>query len=111
MDNVKAFEPYLATPLAEIGPRKIESITEFDEHVQRHEQTEHVLAARIIDERFDGNQSAAWRQCFICLPNELHLLFQVPVVKNHSHGDEIGLGQRIVEKVTGGRFNAFTETG
>src|ERR1019366_5239300 len=44
MNNIKAFEANFRAPLAEIRPGIVKRIAEFDEHVQRHEQAEDVLA-------------------------------------------------------------------
>ena len=46
-------------PASEVRARIVERIPEFDEHVQRHEQTEDVLAAGIVNEGFDGDERAS----------------------------------------------------
>jgi hypothetical protein len=35
--------------------------------------------------------------------HKVHLLFQVPVVKNHAHREEIRLVQWVLKEITGGR--------
>jgi hypothetical protein len=50
MNSLKAPEANFPTPLPKIRPRIVERIAEFDEHVQRHEQTEDVLAASIVNQ-------------------------------------------------------------
>ena len=55
MHYLEALEANLRAPAAEVRPRIIECIAEFDEHVQRHEQTENVLAARVVNQGFDGD--------------------------------------------------------
>src|ERR1041384_1368784 len=62
VNDFKAFEADFAAPLAEVRARIIEGVAEFDEHVQRHEQTLHILAPRVINQRFNGHQCAAGRQ-------------------------------------------------
>jgi len=49
MNNVKTSEAKFPTPLAEISPGIVERIAEFDKHVQRHEQTEDLLAAGVVN--------------------------------------------------------------
>src|SRR5438045_1490747 len=111
MNNVKASEANFPTPLPEIRPRIVERIAEFDEHVQRHEQTEDVLSAGIVNQGFDGNQRAARRQGIVGRADKVHLLFQVPVVKDHAHRYELRLGQRILKKIARGCTDAVTEPG
>ena len=45
-----------------VGSAIVKRIAEFYEHVQGHEQTEDVLAARIVDEGLDGDERAAGRE-------------------------------------------------
>src|SRR5689334_22667007 len=47
VDDFKALETGFAAPLPKIRAGIIERIAELDEHVQRHEQSLHVLAARV----------------------------------------------------------------
>src|SRR5206468_1859580 len=49
------------------------------------------------------------RQGVVGGANQLHLLLQIPVVENHSHRDEVGLGQWVLEEVTGGGANTFSQ--
>ena len=56
VDDFKAFEAGFATPLAEVRAGIVERFAELDEHVQRHEQPEDILAAGIVDERFDDHE-------------------------------------------------------
>ena len=62
MNDIEPCEADLATPPAEVRSGIIERIAEFDEHVELHQQPLHVFAAGVIDQRFDGDQRAAWRQ-------------------------------------------------
>ena len=43
--------------------------------------------------------------------DEVHLLLEVPVVKDHAHRDHVGVGQRIGEKVNRLGRDAVTEPG
>jgi hypothetical protein len=61
MHHVEALEANLGAPAAEVRPRIVERIAEFDEHVQRHEQAKDVLTAGIINEGFNGDERAAGR--------------------------------------------------
>jgi hypothetical protein len=56
VNHLEASEANLRAPAAEVGPGIIERVAEFDEHVQRHEQTEDVLAAGIVNQGFDGDK-------------------------------------------------------
>ena len=62
MNDFETFEADFAAPFFKIGGRIIERIAEFDQHVERHQQTKDILAARIIDQGFDGNERAAGRK-------------------------------------------------
>jgi hypothetical protein len=54
---------------------------------------------------FDSDQRAARRQRSVGRADQVHLLFQLPVVKNHAHRYDVRLGQRIVKKIaTGGAY-------
>src|ERR1700688_4807991 len=85
MDHLKALKAYFAAPPAEIRPGIVEGIAEFDEHVQRHEQSEKIFAAGVVNQGLNSDQGAARRQGVVSCADQVHLLFQVPVVENHSH--------------------------
>ena len=110
MNDIKAFEANCSAPLAEIRPGIVERIAEFDEHVQRHEQTEDVLAAGIVNAGVDCDQRTARREEIVSRADKVHLLFQVPSVKNHTQRDEIRLGQRHQRRVHAPRGTAATGT-
>ena len=59
--SLRNVEASFATPFLEICGRVMERFTEFDEHVERHEQAEDIFAARVVDERFDDNECAIRR--------------------------------------------------
>jgi len=99
VNDFETFEADFAAPSFKIGGRIIERIAEFDQHVERHQQTKDILAARIIDKRFDGNERAAGRKRVVDRAYELHLFLKIPVVQDHSHRDQVGLGQWIFEEV------------
>src|SRR5215472_1526109 len=111
MNHLEALEADLGAPEAEVGARIIEGVAEFDEHVERHQQTKNVLAAGIVNKRLEGDESAARRQRVISSANQLHLFFQVPVVKDHAHGDDVGLGQGVLEEIAGGGSDTVAEAG
>src|SRR5713101_9133015 len=71
VEDFKAFETGFPTPLAKIRARIIESVAKFDEHVQRHEQAEHVLAPRVVNQRLNGDQRATGRQRFVGAADEV----------------------------------------
>jgi len=60
--NLEALEADVTAPSAEVRARIIKRIAEFDEHVEGHQESLHILAAGIINQRFDGDECAAWRQ-------------------------------------------------
>src|SRR5215510_12573900 len=90
VNHLEALEADLRAPTAEVGPRIIERIAEFDEHVQGHQKAKDVLAACIVNEGFDGNKSAAGRKSVVSQADEMHFLFKIPVVEDHAHGDDVG---------------------
>ena len=111
MDDLEAFEADFAAPFAEIRAGVIEGVAELDEHVQRHQQALDVLAPGVVDERFDGHERAAGRQRVVGGADEVHLLLQIPVVQNHAHRDDVGLGQRVFEKIAGRGADAVAQAG
>ena len=111
MNDFEAFEADLAAPFAEVRTGVIKGVAEFDEHVERHQQALDVLAAGVVDERFDGHERAAGRQGVVGRADEVHLLLQIPVVQNHAHRDDVGLGQRVFEEITGRRADAVLQAG
>jgi hypothetical protein len=76
VDHFEALEADFATPFLEIRGGIIKRVTEFDQHVQRHEQPENVFATRVIDQRFDGYERATWREGVVRGADELHLFSQ-----------------------------------
>ena len=49
MQHLEALEANRGAPAAEVGARVVEGIAEFNQHVQRHQQAEDVLAAGVVD--------------------------------------------------------------
>ena len=45
------------------------------------------------------SRDLAFEARVVCRADELHLFFQVPVVQNHPHCDDVGFGQRIFEEI------------
>ena len=111
VNNFEAFEADFAAPFAEIGTGIIKGIAEFDEHVERHQQALDVLAAGVVNQRFDGHQRTAGRQSVVGRADEVHLLLQIPVVQNHAHRDDVGLRQRVFEEITGRGADAILQSG
>lgn len=89
MDDFTAFETDLLTPPTKIRAGIVESVSKFNEHVQRHEQPKDIFTTGIIDQRFNGHKRAARRQRLIGRANEVHLLLQVPIMQDHAHGDDL----------------------
>jgi hypothetical protein len=92
VNGLEAFEADFPAPLAKIRSRIVEGIAEFDKHVQRHEQPKQILAAGIVNQGLDGDQGASRWQGVVGGADQLQLLLQIPIVKNHAHCDEIGFG-------------------
>ena len=111
VDDFEAFEADFAAPFAEVGAGVIERVAEFDQHVERHQQAVDILAPRVVDQGLDGDQRAARRQSVIGRADQVHLLLQIPVVQNHAHRDDVGLGQRVFEEIAGGSADAIAQSG
>jgi len=88
------------TPSAVVGATEIAGVSELDEHVERHHQTEDVLATVVVDDVLDRDQRASGWQGLVGPANELELPVQVLVMQDHAHRDDFGLRQRIGEEVT-----------
>ena len=109
MDDFEMFEADLATPLPEVRTGIIKGVAEFDKHIERHQQPLDVLAAGVVNQRFDGYQRAAGRQSLVRGADEVHLFLQIPVVQNHAHRDDVGLRQWVFEEITGRRADAVLQ--
>ena len=92
-------EANLATPPGEISTGEVEGVAEFDQHVERHHQSEGVLPPGVVDNVLDDDERTAGRQGSVSCADELQLLLEIPVVQNHAHRNDIGLRQRIGEKI------------
>src|ERR1700739_3447263 len=82
--------PFLHPPTA-VPPGIAEAAGSCDQHVEAHQQTEGVLRPFVVDEGFVDDVSAAWWECFISLADQHFLLFELPVVKEVSHHDDLHL--------------------
>src|SRR6266849_4676762 len=111
MNYLEALEANLRAPLAKICPGIVERIAEFDEHVQRHEQTEDVFTARVVNQGFYGDKGAAGRKGIVGRADEVQLLLQIPVVENHTHGDHVRFRQRVLKEIAGGCAHAIAQPG
>ena len=60
---------------------------------------DHVLPAFIVDKRFDCHQRPAGRQCIVCRADQMHFVFEIPIVQDHAHRDQVRLRQRLLEKI------------
>lgn len=77
----------------------------------RYEQTEHVLTAGVVNESLNGNQGTAWRKRSIGRANEMHFLFEIPVMEDHTHRDDVCFGQRIFEEIPTSGSDAIAQPG
>ena len=59
MDDLEPLESRFPAPGLKVRARIIEGVAELDQHVERHQQPEKVLAPRVVDERLDRYKSAA----------------------------------------------------
>jgi hypothetical protein len=111
MNDIKAVKSDFSAPPAEIRCGVVERVAELNEHVQRHEQSEDVLATSIVYEGFDCDKGAIRWQGVVGRAEETHLFFQIPVVKNHTHRDDVRLGQRVLKEIAGGGTDTVTQPG
>src|SRR5262245_3856885 len=111
MDDFEALETDLTAPFAEISSGVVEGFAEFDEHVERHQKSLDVLPAGVVDQRLDRHERAAGRQGVVGGTDEVHLLLQIPIVENHSHCDDVGLGKRVLKKISGRSNDSSSQTG
>jgi hypothetical protein len=81
-----------------IGASVVEAAVGFDEHIEAHEESEGVLRAIVVDDGVVSDECSAFGECFIGFADEQFFLFQVPVVEDVSHHDDVDLGQRIGEE-------------
>src|SRR6476646_9358633 len=109
-NDLKVAKAGLATPAGEVRTRVVESITEFDQHVERHEQAKCIIAAGIVDERLNNYKRPALGQRIIGFADKSLFLLKVPVVQDHPHRDDIRLGQWIDEEVTADGRDAVGQT-
>src|SRR2546425_13261789 len=71
MDDFESFEADFTAPIAKVRAGIIKGIAKLDEHVQRHQQAEDILAPRVVNERFNGDEGAAGRQGVVGCANEV----------------------------------------
>lgn len=100
MDHFETLKADFATLVFKISRGVIEGFAEFDRHVRRHAQPENIFAARVVDQRFDGDERATWRERIVSCADELDLFLQIPIVQNHSHRDHASFWQRILKEIT-----------
>jgi len=110
MQHLETLEADLRAPSTKIFSTIVERVTEFDQHVQGHQQTKEVLTSSSVNKSFNGDERPTRRECIIRCAEEMHLLLEIPVMQNHAHGDDIGFGQRVVEEVAGTGADAFRES-
>jgi hypothetical protein len=70
-----------------------------------------VLTAGIVNQGFNGNERAAGRKGIVSRADEMHLFFEIPVMQDHAHRDDVGFGQWIFEEITGSGTDAIAESG
>ncbi len=107
--HARLAEARFAHPARAVGPRVVKPAAGFDEHVEAHEQAKSVLLALVIDNGLEDDQRAAWRQGGMGFGQEHLLGFQVPVVQDVAHDDDVGLGERVLKKVQLGEFEPISE--
>lgn len=119
MDDLELPEPRFAAPAAEVGAGVVEGLAELDEHVEGHEEALDVLAAGVVDEGLDGDEGAAALRLaqggggegVESGLDEVLLFLEVPVMEDHPHRDDVGLGDWVLEKVSRGCGHAVLEAG
>src|SRR5436305_13498407 len=107
MDDLKPSEPYLLAPLSEISTGVVERIAEFNQHVERHEQPEHVFPTPVVYQSLYCDEGAPRRQCIIGGSDQVHLLLKIPIMQNHAHSDHVGFGQGILKEVARSRRDSL----
>ena len=95
MDHFETLKADCATPVFKIS----RGVIERDRHVQRHEQPENIFAVRVVEQRFDGDDRATWRERIVSCADKLDLFLQIPIVQNHSHRDHASFWQRILKEI------------
>src|SRR5207248_3442604 len=92
VNDFEVSEADFRAPPAKIRRGIVKGIAELNQHVQRHQQSEDVLATSIVNKGFDGYESAVGCQGIVGRANQMYLLLEIPVVENHTHGDDLRLG-------------------
>ena len=88
-------------PVGAVGAGVVEAAGVFDEHVEAHHETEGVLRTVIVDDGIVDNEGSAGLECVVGLADG-HLLFvEVPVVEGVTHGDDVDVGKRLGEEISG----------
>ena len=103
-------EAYRSAPAIEIGTGEVECVPELDQHVERHQQAERVLAPRVVDDVLHDCERSARRKRVIRCFYEMHLLLEIPIVKDHSHRHDVGLRERLGKEIQGPRSHPISDT-
>jgi hypothetical protein len=62
VEDFVAFESCFFAPASEVRAAEIKRIAELDEHVEGRQQAEGVFAPIVVDDVFDGDERAVFRQ-------------------------------------------------
>ena len=75
-----------------------------------HEQPKRVLAPIVIDERFEDEYRSTIGHAVVGLAKELSFLLAAPVVNDMTERDDVRLGKRFGEHVSGMERQSVRET-
>jgi hypothetical protein len=82
-------EARLFHPADAIRAGVVEAASSLDEHIQAHHQAESIRGAIVIDDALvDDDGSPSWK-CFKGLSDEKPLLFEIPVMQDVAHHDNV----------------------
>ena len=101
--------PASAHPARAVSAGEVKAAGCLDQHVQAHQQAGRVAGAVIVDQAFIDQQRSARRQRFIGLRDEHALGFQIPVVQDVSHHDDVHVRQGVLEEAAGSEPDAFLQ--
>ena len=92
-------KPAARIPTLAIASGIVEAAARLDQHVKAHQQPERVLTPVIVNNRFMHNQCAPDRKRLVGFGQERLFLFEVPVMENMAHNQDICSGQWILEEI------------
>jgi hypothetical protein len=77
---------------AEVAAGEVESVSELDQHVERHHQPKGVLSPSVVDQVLDDDERASLWEGLVCRADQLHLPVEVPVMEDQAHRDHVRPG-------------------